>query len=84
MRFVDSTTPHKQLEAKTNTKGDYRLEIPGITKPTTISIDAMKPGYRRLVGTFMSGADAQSVEVGLAPQPKPLSYSSPHSMSLVL
>ena len=63
MRFVDSTTPHKQLEAKTNTKGDYRLEIPGITKPTTISIDAMKPGYRRLVGTFMSGGDAQSVEV---------------------
>jgi beta-lactamase regulating signal transducer with metallopeptidase domain len=64
MRFVDSTTPHKQLEAKSNTKGDYRLEIPGITKPTTISIDAMKPGYRRSVGTLMSGGDAKSVEVG--------------------
>jgi beta-lactamase regulating signal transducer with metallopeptidase domain len=63
MRFVDSTTPHKQLEAKSNTKGDYRLEISGITKPTTISIDAMKPGYRRLVGTLMSGGDAKSVEV---------------------
>jgi beta-lactamase regulating signal transducer with metallopeptidase domain len=63
MRFVDSTTPHKQLEAKSNTKGDYRLEIPGITKPTTISIDAMKPGYRRLVGTLMAGGDAKSVEV---------------------
>jgi beta-lactamase regulating signal transducer with metallopeptidase domain len=63
MRFVDSTTPHKQLEAKSNTKGDYRFEIPEITKPTTISIDAMKPGYRRLVGTLMSGGDAKSVEV---------------------
>ena len=63
MRFVDSTTPHKQLEAKSNTKGDYRLEIPDITKSTTISIDAMKPGYRRLVGTLMSGGDAKSVEV---------------------
>ena len=63
MRFVDSTTAQKQLEAKSNTKGDYRLEIPGITKPTTISIDAMKPGYRRLVGTLMSGGDAKSVEV---------------------
>jgi hypothetical protein len=63
MRLVDSTTPHKQLEAKSNTKGDYRLELPEITKPTTISIDAMKPGYRRLVGTLMSGGDAKSVEV---------------------
>ena len=63
MRFVDSTTPHKQLEAKSDAKGDYRLEIPGITKPTTISIDAMKPGYRRLVGTLMSGGDAKNVEV---------------------
>jgi beta-lactamase regulating signal transducer with metallopeptidase domain len=61
MRFVDSTTPHKQLEAKSNTKGDYRLEIPGITKPTTISIDAMKPGYRRLAGP--SAGDAKSVEL---------------------
>jgi hypothetical protein len=63
MRFVDSTTPHKQFEAKTNTKGDYRLELPEITTPTTISIDAMKPGYRRLVGTLMSGGNAKSVEV---------------------
>ncbi len=63
MRFFDSTTPHKQLEAKSNTKGEYRMEIPGITKPTTISIDAMKPGYRRLVGMLMTRGDAKSVEV---------------------
>ncbi len=63
MRFVDSTTPHKQLEAKSNTKGEYQLEIPGITMPTTISIDAMKPGYHRLGKSFLSGSDPKSVEV---------------------
>ena len=65
-RICDSSMPahhHKQLEAKSDAKGDYRLEIPGITEPTTISIDAMKPGYRRLVGTLMAGGDAKSVEV---------------------
>ena len=46
MRFVDPTTPHKQVEVRSDAKGDFRLEIPGIAKPTTISIDAMKPGYR--------------------------------------
>ena len=54
-----ASTHHKQLEAKSDAKGDYRLEIPGITERTTISIDAMKPGYRRLVGTLMAGGDAQ-------------------------
>ncbi len=63
MRFVDSHTPHKQAEARTDASGDYRLEVPGITKPTMISIDAMKPGYRRLVGTLMSGGDPRDVEV---------------------
>jgi hypothetical protein len=63
MRFVDSSTQHKQLEAKSDANGDYRLEIPGIKERTTISIDAMKPGYRRLVGTLMQGGDARSVEV---------------------
>ncbi len=38
--------------------------FPGSSKPTTISIDAMKPGYRRLVGTLRAGGDAKSVEVG--------------------
>jgi hypothetical protein len=55
MRFVDPTTPNRQLEIKTDARGDYRLEIPGITEPTRISIDAMKPGFRRLVGTLMDG-----------------------------
>ncbi len=74
MRFVDTSTDHKQLEAKSDAKGDYRLEIPGISEPTTISIDAMKPGYRRLVGTLMAGGDARRVEVapGTAAEASPL------------
>ncbi len=63
MRFVDPSTHHDQREARTDARGDYRLEFPGIAKPTTISIDAMKPGYRRLVGTLMAGGDPRSVEV---------------------
>src|SRR5262249_42636872 len=43
--------------------GAYRVEIPGITGPTKLSLDAMKPGYRRLVGTLMSGGDPKDVEV---------------------
>jgi hypothetical protein len=64
MRFVDATTGRTLVEAKSDAKGNYRLELPGITKQTTISIDAMKPGYRRLVGTMMAGGDARRVEVG--------------------
>jgi hypothetical protein len=63
MRFVDTSTDHKQREARTDAKGEYRLEIPWITKRMRISIDAMKPGYRRLVGTGMMGGDPKDVEV---------------------
>ncbi len=63
MRFVDSKPRHKTFEAKTDAKGDYRLELPAITKPTIVSIDAMKPGYRKLVGTLMSGGDVKEVKV---------------------
>jgi hypothetical protein len=63
MRFVDASTQHKRLEARSDAKGEYRLEIPGVTAPTMISIDAMKPGYRRLVGTLMAGGDARRVKI---------------------
>ena len=73
-RICDSSTPatdrtgqdhklHKLLEARSDAGGDYRLEIPGIAARTMVSIDAMKPGYRRLVGMLMSGGDPRSVEV---------------------
>ena len=75
MRFVDAGADrgfikddtdhrlHKLLEARSDAGGDYRLEIPGIAARTPVSIDAMKPGYRRLVGTLMSGGDPRDVEV---------------------
>jgi protocatechuate 3,4-dioxygenase beta subunit len=63
MRFVESSTDHKTLEAKTGVNGEYRLELPAITKPTTVAIDAIKPGYRKLAGTLMNGGDAKKVEV---------------------
>jgi protocatechuate 3,4-dioxygenase beta subunit len=63
MRFVDPSTPHRQVEAQSDDAGNYRLGLLGITERTTISIDAMKPGYRRLVGTLMAGGDAKRVDV---------------------
>jgi hypothetical protein len=71
MRFVDvnrglvegADVPHKLVETRTDAGGGYRVEIPGITGPTKVSLDAMKPGYRRLVGTLMSGGDPKEVEV---------------------
>jgi Carboxypeptidase regulatory-like domain len=50
---------HKQPEARSDANGEYRLELPGITQRTTISMDAMKPGYRK-----SSRRDGSSVVVG--------------------
>jgi hypothetical protein len=61
MRFVDCTTGHKLLETKSDAKGDYYLNLSGITKLTTVSIDAVKPGYQRLVGTIMQGGEETRV-----------------------
>jgi hypothetical protein len=63
MRFAIRDNDHKQFEAISGDNGEYRLEIPGITMPTTISVDVMKPGYRRLSGTLMHGGDAPRPEV---------------------
>ena len=71
MRFVDvsrelvegADVRHKLVETRTDAGGAYRVEVPGVTGPTNISLDAMKPGYRRLVGTLMSGGDPKEVEV---------------------
>lgn len=71
MRFVEigreavqgPEAPHRLVEARTDASGVYRLEVPGLTGPTKVSLDAMKPGYRRLVGTLMSGGDPKDVEL---------------------
>ena len=51
------------METRTDAGGAYRVEIAGVTGPTKVSLDAMKPGYRRLVGTLISGGDPKQVEV---------------------
>ena len=63
MRFIDVSKPHLVAEAKSDADGRYRLEIPGLSGPTKISIDAMMPGFRRLVGTLMAGGDPKDIEV---------------------
>ena len=63
MRFVNPTTDHVLFEARSGAEGDYRLEVPGINEPTKVSIDAMLPGYRRLVGMLMMMGDAKTVEL---------------------
>lgn len=62
MRFVDSSSSHKLLETRTDLGGGYRLELPDVKQPTPVSIDAMIPGHRRLVGTLYSGGDPRRVE----------------------
>jgi beta-lactamase regulating signal transducer with metallopeptidase domain len=74
MRFVDTGADrklveghedhklHKLLEARSDARGDYRLEIPGIAARTVVSIDAIRPGYHRSVG-FVAGGEPKDVEV---------------------
>src|ERR1700722_8546385 len=50
----NSSPLEARLDAKSNTKGDYRLELPSVKKPTTISIAAFKPAYLRFSSTLSS------------------------------
>jgi Carboxypeptidase regulatory-like domain len=62
-RIVDARPRPKRLEAKSDAKGEYRLEIPGIRQHTRIVINAVKPGYRSLRGPLMSQGDEKRIEV---------------------
>ena len=62
-KLMRARTDYKLLEARSDAGGSYRLEIPGVAERTTVSIDAMKPGYRRLVGMLMTIGDPKSVDV---------------------
>jgi hypothetical protein len=42
MRIVAASTHQQQSQAKSDAKGNYRLELAGITKPRRIMIDAVK------------------------------------------
>jgi hypothetical protein len=63
MRFVDAGTHHMKLETISGADGEYRLAFPDLRARTTVSIDAMVPGFRRLVGTLMAGGDARKIDV---------------------
>jgi Carboxypeptidase regulatory-like domain len=71
MRLVDYPYPHDQgpevpyklVETRTDAGGAYRVEIDGITGPTKVSLDAMKPGYCRRAGALMNRVDPKEVEV---------------------
>jgi len=62
-RIVDAITHQQQSEAKSDANGNYRLELAGITKPTHIMIDAVKPGYRGLRGPLMFRGDAKFIHL---------------------
>ena len=62
-RAVNAGALSKQLVARSDARGDYRLEVPGITKRAIIVIDAFKPGYRSLRGPLMSAGDTKRFEV---------------------
>ena len=63
MRFVDATTDHKVVEAKTNENGVCFIEVADLEKPVKASLDALMPGYQKLAGTPMMGGERQSVEL---------------------
>ena len=62
-RTVNAGARSKQLVARSDARGDYRLEVPVITKRAIIVIDAFKPGYRSLRGPLMAAGDTKRFEV---------------------
>lgn len=58
-----ASTRHELREARSDARGDYRLELPVITERMTVSIDAMKPGFLRLAGDPRAGRPPGRVEV---------------------
>ena len=60
---VNAGAQSRQLVARSDARGDYRLEVPVITKRAIIVIDAFKPGYRSLRGPLMAAGDTKRFEV---------------------
>jgi Carboxypeptidase regulatory-like domain len=62
-RTVNTSAHSKQPVSRSDARGDYRLEVPVITKRAIIVIDAVKPGYRSLRGPLMARGDTKRFEV---------------------
>ena len=62
-RTVNASAQSKQPVVRSDARGDYRLEVPGIKKRAIILIDAVKPGFRSLSGPLMARGDTKRFEV---------------------
>ena len=62
-RTVNASAQSKQPVVRSDARGDYRLEVPGIKKRAIILIDAVKPGFRSLSGPLMARDDTKRFEV---------------------
>ncbi len=62
-RAVNVIAWSKQPFARSDATGNYRLEVPGITKRTLILVDAFKPGYHSLRGPLMALGDTRRFDV---------------------
>ncbi len=62
-RTVNAGVQSRKLVARSDARGDYRLEVPVTTKRAVIVIDAFKPGYRSLRGPLMARGDTKRFEV---------------------
>jgi hypothetical protein len=62
MRRVFPGSGHKTIDGRTSNDGVYKIRIP-MNAATTISVDAMKPGYGSASGTFRSGGEIRNLSV---------------------
>lgn len=63
LRFAVNPKEHRELWVETDPTGSYSIEVEGIDKECTASVDILHPGHRRLVGTLMSGGSPNEVKL---------------------
>ena len=56
VRHVFPGSGHTTVEARTGKDGRYKIQLP-LKSATTVSFDALKPGFRSSSGTLQSGGD---------------------------
>jgi Carboxypeptidase regulatory-like domain len=63
MRFLDPRARQRLREATTDANGNFWIELPGVAKPTLISVDAAQPGYQR----FAADLNGFRLKIGVSP-----------------